>query len=98
MKARIVVTLAPWPAMMPDRIGTIGSTQGVNDSSSPDPKKEDDDPQQVAGADKGGAAVLLRGRMRQGRPPPLRLWPYPVLLHSCHRQDLRGAGTPREFW
>ena len=29
---------APWPAMMPDRMGTIGSTQGVKASSSPSPK------------------------------------------------------------
>ena len=34
-KPRCVDTVPPWPAMMLDRIGTIGSTHGVNDSSSP---------------------------------------------------------------
>jgi hypothetical protein len=38
-KPRIGVTLSPWPTMMPDRIGIIGNTQGVNDSSMPMPKK-----------------------------------------------------------
>ena len=33
-----VVTSGPWPTIRPDRIGTIGSTQGVNASSSPMPK------------------------------------------------------------
>ncbi len=34
-----MVTFAPCPAMMPERIGTIGSTQGVNASRRPAPKK-----------------------------------------------------------
>ena len=38
MKARFVVTVLPWPAMIPERIGTIGSTQGVKASSRPRPK------------------------------------------------------------
>jgi hypothetical protein len=29
----------PVPTMTPERIGTIGNTQGVNESSSPNPKK-----------------------------------------------------------
>ena len=28
----------PWPTMMLERIGTIGNTQGVNASRSPNPK------------------------------------------------------------
>src|SRR5690606_30746039 len=36
--ARPVDVCAPWPAMMPERIGTIGSTQGVNESNRPRPK------------------------------------------------------------
>ena len=40
ISARRVVTFGPWPAMMPERIGTIGSTQGVKASSSPAPKKK----------------------------------------------------------
>src|SRR5690606_17781145 len=36
--ARPVDTCAPCPAMMPDRIGTIGSTHGVNARRSPRPK------------------------------------------------------------
>ena len=38
-KAFMVVILSPWPTMMPDRIGNIGSTQGVKASSSPAMKK-----------------------------------------------------------
>ncbi len=34
------MTLVPWPAMIPESIGTIGSTQGVKASSNPEPKKE----------------------------------------------------------
>src|SRR6185437_10575030 len=37
--ARRVVTFSPEPAMMPDRIGIIGNTQGVNASRRPNPKK-----------------------------------------------------------
>src|SRR5258706_14045890 len=37
--ARTRVRPAPWPTMMPDRIGSIGSTQGENASASPKPKK-----------------------------------------------------------
>ena len=33
------VAASPWPAMMPERIGIIGSTQGVKASSRPNPKK-----------------------------------------------------------
>src|SRR5450755_2907004 len=33
--ARFVEMLSPAPAMMPDRIGIIGNTQGVNASPSP---------------------------------------------------------------
>ena len=39
MNARRVVMLAPWPTMIPERIGTIGNTQGVKPRSSPKPKK-----------------------------------------------------------
>jgi hypothetical protein len=39
MNDRRGVAAAPWPAMMPDRMGIIGSTQGVNASSRPNPKK-----------------------------------------------------------
>ena len=39
MNDRRGVADSPWPAMMPERIGIIGSTQGVNASSSPKPKK-----------------------------------------------------------
>ncbi len=35
VKPRQRVTLSPWPTMMDDRIGTIGNTQGVSDSSRP---------------------------------------------------------------
>jgi hypothetical protein len=38
VNARRVVTSGPWPTIRPDRIGTIGSTQGVNASSRPKPK------------------------------------------------------------
>ena len=34
-KPRCAETVPPWPAMMLDRIGTIGSTHGVSESSSP---------------------------------------------------------------
>ena len=37
-KPRMRVTLAPCPTMMPERIGIIGSTHGVSDSSNPAPK------------------------------------------------------------
>ena len=40
MNERRVVTFSPLPAMMPERIGTIGSTQGVNASNSPAPKND----------------------------------------------------------
>ena len=33
------LTWWPWPTMMPDKIGIIGNTQGVKDSSRPKPKK-----------------------------------------------------------
>src|SRR5258707_14804038 len=39
VKPRHRVTLLPWPAIIPDRIGIIGKTQGVNDRSSPNPRK-----------------------------------------------------------
>ena len=39
MNERRGVAASPWPAMMPDRIGIIGSTQGVKASSRPKPKK-----------------------------------------------------------
>ena len=39
MNDRRGVAASPWPAMMPDRIGIIGSTQGVKASSRPNPKK-----------------------------------------------------------
>ncbi len=39
MKARTWVTAWPWLTMMPERIGIIGKTQGVKDSSRPKPKK-----------------------------------------------------------
>ena len=39
-KDRPGVACLPWPAMMPDRIGIIGNTQGVKASSSPKPKKD----------------------------------------------------------
>src|SRR3989338_9004883 len=41
MKACILVILCPRPTMMPDRIGIIGNTQGVNASNSPAPKKKE---------------------------------------------------------
>jgi len=37
-KALRAVTLLPWLAIIPERIGTIGNTQGVNESSKPRPK------------------------------------------------------------
>ncbi len=36
--ARRGVTSGPWPTISPERIGTIGSTQGVKASNSPKPK------------------------------------------------------------
>ncbi len=39
MKARVCVTAWPWLTMMPERIGIIGKTQGVSESSRPKPKK-----------------------------------------------------------
>ena len=37
--ARALPRFAPSPAMIPDRIGIIGSTHGVKASSSPNPRK-----------------------------------------------------------
>jgi hypothetical protein len=39
MKPCILVMRWPRPAMIPDRMGIMGSMQGVNDSSNPNPKK-----------------------------------------------------------
>ncbi len=39
MKERRWLTAWPWLTMMPERIGIIGKTQGVSDSSRPKPKK-----------------------------------------------------------
>src|SRR6185295_5937108 len=36
---RIRVIFFPWPAISPDRIGTIGNTQGVSERSNPNPRK-----------------------------------------------------------
>src|SRR5450759_1169038 len=41
MKACIWVILWPRPTMMPDRIGIIGNTHGVNASNNPAPKKKE---------------------------------------------------------
>ncbi len=38
VKPRMRVRRSPWPAMMPETIGTIGSTHGVNASSRPERK------------------------------------------------------------
>ncbi|RLA25425.1 MAG: hypothetical protein DRQ63_09695 [Gammaproteobacteria bacterium] len=38
-KPRDAVILSPSPAMMPERMGTIGNTQGVKASNRPAPKK-----------------------------------------------------------
>jgi hypothetical protein len=37
-KPRAGVTLSPWPTMMPERMGIIGSTHGVNANNKPMPK------------------------------------------------------------
>ena len=39
MKPLRLVMPLPWPTMMPERIGIIGNTQGVSESSRPKPKK-----------------------------------------------------------
>ena len=41
------LTWWPWPTMIPDRIGIIGNTQGVNDNSRPKPKKLATTPQKL---------------------------------------------------
>jgi hypothetical protein len=33
------VTLLPWPAIIPERMGIMGRTQGVKDRSNPKPRK-----------------------------------------------------------
>src|SRR5690606_636752 len=38
VKPRLGLTSSPSPAMIPDNIGTIGSTQGVKANNSPAPK------------------------------------------------------------
>ena len=54
----------PWPAIRPDRIGIIGSTQGVNASSRPAPKKPSSVQPATAAGQRGGEAAVFGLRRR----------------------------------
>src|ERR1019366_227671 len=75
MKACIWVILWPRPTMMPDRIGIIGNTHGVNASNNPAPKKKETisqklpplnsraicEPSDTGACDEGGGASVMNG-------------------------------------
>ena len=57
-KPRVFVTWPPLPMMTPESMGTMGSTHGVNESSSPKPKKLDDGEPEAALEDPRDAGVV----------------------------------------
>ena len=80
-KLRARVTSSPWPTMMPERIGIIGSTHGVSDSTRPATKNVEQRVQQIAALQGSGELVLLRDHRRTGAVAQR--------LRAAHRQATR---------